>query len=550
MKLSPFSRMVVCLLIAVLVSGPALPVLAQPPLLPPERGLSSMIPLLGLVSAWMHRNRTYRNANDFETDQNDEYKQKLATLEQQHDKGEVLSNPNATQEEQEAAYVKNKAALEQEQKMAMDFAESIKRGARHDFNQALKDEIIKTVLATGVVQNALGALGQGLSQAQDLVKSALSRLQSNGDIGGQVEQLNNKAQLLKLAASLIGGDDGDTLNQTAQDITDKVNSGMKFSQDTLTGIKQKLDNAQGILQGLQNTDYVPTSSELTSTLALQLVGLGQGTPETNAILNVLGFKTGSSPESLRQRWEQLQNEGFRVRCRAWNKNLVAALKAYAEQLSVEESPTEEEVACKEVTPDDLTQAGAEVVAKPSATTKRAPALGATGQLGHFQKTDCEVEGLDITNALVDYYTTDPNRGPYLVCRTDLNDGFSITTWSDPAQLNAYFQKAKAVDQGFVDQANQWNSDLMDKSLAAHVAFLRNDANRYVIAITSYSNVQNCEEGNGMGEEMVDGVFSVRLNYHLDANCGPSDPGAYSAMMQELEARALAAIARVEGKPSP
>jgi hypothetical protein len=317
----------------------------------------------------------------------------------------------------------------------------------------------------------------------------------------------------------------------------------------LTGIKQELDNAQGILQGLQNTDYVPTSSELTSTLALQLVGLGQGTPETNALLNVLGFKTGSSPESLRQRWEQLQNEGFRVRCRAWAKDLVAQLKAYDEQLSVEESPTEEEVACKEVAPDDLTQNGPQAVAKPSATTKRAPASGATGQLGHFQKTDCEVEGLDITNALVDYYTDDPNKGPYLSCRNGVADGFSVTTWSDPAQLNTFFQKQSAVDQGFVDQANQWNSGLADPSLTQHVTLIRHDSNRYVVTITGYSNVQNCIEGIGLGYEMVEGRFGVQMKYNLDGNCGPSE-SAYPAMMQELEARALTAIARVEGKPSP
>jgi hypothetical protein len=543
--------MAISLLIALLVSGPALPVLAQSQLLPPERGLSSMIPLLGLVSAWMHRNRTYRNANDFEEDEQAEYADKLAVLEQQHQDMKVSPNPNATQEEQEAAYVKNKAALEQEQKLAMDFAESIKGGARHDFNQALKDEIIKTVLATGVVQNLLGDLGQGLRQAQDLVNSALSHLKSNGDIGGQVQQFNNKAQLLKLAAGLIGGDDGDNLNQTAQDIMDKVNGTEKITEETLTGIKQKLDNAQGILLGLQNTDYVPTTSELTSTLALQLVGLGQGNPTTDAILNVLGFKVGSSPESLRQRWEQLQTQGFRVRCRAWNKNWMATLNTLAEQLSVEESPTEEEVACKEVTPDDLTQTGGEVVAEPSATTKQGPASGATGQLGHFQKTDCGVEGLDITNALVDYNTLDPNKGPYLVCHNDVGDGFSITPWSDPVQLIAFFQKKSAVFQGFVDQANQWNSfPGLDPALIQQVTFVRHDSNRYVVTIVGYSNVQKCEEGDGYGEEAIDGRFAVQMEYTLDGDCGPSDPSAYPAMMQELEASALTAIARVEGKPSP
>jgi len=144
-----------------------------------------------------------------------------------------------------------------------------------------------------------------------------------------------------LAANLIGGADGATLNKTAQDLVDKVTNTMSEAQDTRAGLKEELDNAQSILTGLQNATYVPTSSELTQTLALQLVGLGQGNATTDALLNILGFKPGSSTEAIRARWDQLANEGYRLRCQTWKKNWVASLNAYAEQLSVEEAPTEE-----------------------------------------------------------------------------------------------------------------------------------------------------------------------------------------------------------------
>jgi len=62
-----------------------------------------MVPLLGLISAWMRRNRTYTNAEEFMDDMNDEYTQRLATLDRQHQEGTVFMNPNPTLEEQEAA---------------------------------------------------------------------------------------------------------------------------------------------------------------------------------------------------------------------------------------------------------------------------------------------------------------------------------------------------------------------------------------------------------------------------------------------------------------
>jgi hypothetical protein len=183
----------------------------------------------------------------------------------------------------------------------------------------------------------------------------------------------------------------------------------------------------------------------------------------------------------------------------------------------------------------------------------APGAGEAGPSeGRFEASDCAVPGLDFTQITVDFSSDGPNPGPYLNCKTDEMDGFLISPWADPAQLDSNFTNATIVSKGFVDQANEWNSDpTLPPSLLAHVNLLHDESDRYVVVITQYSNTRNCLTGLGLGEEKVDGKFDVHLNYtSVNSGCGPSDPEAYVTMMQNLETAALAAIARVEGKTSP
>jgi hypothetical protein len=105
---------------------------------------------------------------------------------------------------------------------------------------------------------------------------------------------------------------------------------------------------------------------------------------------------------------------------------------------------------------------------------------------------------------------------------------------------------RAVSRGFVDQANEWNSQpSLDPALVMHVNLLYDDSGRYMVVRTQYSNVFNCVSGLGLGDEIVNGRFAVHLNYTPSATCGPSDPDAYVIMLEKLEAAAMAAIDRLE-----
>jgi hypothetical protein len=188
----------------------------------------------------------------------------------------------------------------------------------------------------------------------------------------------------------------------------------------------------------------------------------------------------------------------------------------------------------------------------TAPDTQTPSSTSEGTVGGFLESDCAVEGLDFTSIAVDTLGGGPNQGPFLNCKTEQGDGFMITPWSDPAGLEAAFQEASAVSQGFVDQANEWNSQpVLDPALLMHVNLLADDPDRYMVVITSYSNVFNCVSGLGMGDEIVDGQFEVNLNYTSpNAHCGPSDPAAYVSMIEKLEAAALAAIDRLEAEAGP
>ena len=191
---------------------------------------------------------------------------------------------------------------------------------------------------------------------------------------------------------------------------------------------------------------------------------------------------------------------------------------------------------------------------PTQTTDPGTSTSLTGSveaLGEFLESDCAVEGLDFTSTAVDYFTSGPNQGPHLVCTAGQVGDFTITPWSDPAQLEAAFQQGRAVSRAFVDEANEWNAQpVLDPAQLMHVLVLYDDSDRYTVVRTQYSNVFNCVDGFGIGDEIIAGRFEVNLSYWPAGNCGPSDPDAYVIMLEKLEAAAMAAIDRLEDRPGP
>ena len=367
MKTTVESKLILAGIILLMLFGSTVPVHAQIPNARLDSGGSPVFPLLGLISGWFRRNRTYRNAESFIKANNAEYDDMLTTLDQQLAAGKIFTTKGSDPDAQQAAFVEVKALIEQERKQMNDFAEGIKKQARHDFNKAAKEQIVSLVMSTGFAQNILGALNTGFGQAQQLVNGAISALsgEGGGDVASQISGLRNVASQLQLVGGLIGGETGANLNSTVQGILDKINSGLDVVKDNLNDVKSGLSNVQSQIQSLMAQGYLPTSSEVTQSVVLQLVGLGPGTATTEALLNLLGIRGGTSSKAFRDRARLLLESGENVRCRKIVTDLLANFRALEDSTADEDNSNTSSDACTAIQDSDLVTSTSE---EPSPTT--------------------------------------------------------------------------------------------------------------------------------------------------------------------------------------
>ena len=182
-------------------------------------------------------------------------------------------------------------------------------------------------------------------------------------------------------------------------------------------------------------------------------------------------------------------------------------------------------------------------------------VAATVQPMKFQATDCNVAGITFPDITVSYNVDDIYNGPYLVCNSSSSGTHNLSVHYyinivayKAAKLDGFYQEVQTNIQGFVDQSTEWNADPdVPAEIKDEITFIRNDSDGYVFMITSYSNVQNCENGRGYGVEKVSGKYLVQVQFQ---SCELADAGAYTAVLKSLETAALAAIQRVEGAKKP
>jgi hypothetical protein len=430
-------------LLIVLVAGPVVPVQAAPLA---AGGGSPVIPLLGIIGSWFRRNRTYRNSEAFITYQNQYYDQQMATLDQQLASGTIYTGQGGDDKEaQKAAYVVIKAHLQQDRAAGQAFAESIKKGARKDFHQAVKDAIVNIVMSTGLVQNVLGSIIKGFGQAQKIVDGALNELQGGGDIASQIRGLKNVAGQLQLVGTLIGGDTGADLNANIQGMLNQINNQVSIATNDLNNFKTNLGAMQTQVQGLMNLGYIPASSEVTDALAMQLVGLGQGTPATQAILNILGVRSGTTRKAIYERGMQLIEAGDNARCRKIISDLLASLHALDDGTADEDSGNSSDEKCKEITPDELK------AASPTSTSVK---KASSGNFIAFTTADCAAPGLPAPHSAEVY----PN-GAGMHCEYDRPSGgviyLSLNYGKDTTVMqNAYQTYRKTVADELASGVNK------------------------------------------------------------------------------------------------
>ena len=177
-------------------------------------------------------------------------------------------------------------------------------------------------------------------------------------------------------------------------------------------------------------------------------------------------------------------------------------------------------------------------------------------LGEFEKTDCDVPGISFPDSgiTISFTVNDIYAGPYLICNVGFQGAHGSVNYyiSDIAYKNAKltesYNELHTSIQGFVDQANAWNSSLKSGDpLMDSIDLIRNDSNRYVVVISSESNVQHCYRGYGYGAEVVLGKYLIHIGFE---SCEMGDALEYVTLMKDLESAANKAIYRIEGLSFP
>ena len=173
----------------------------------------------------------------------------------------------------------------------------------------------------------------------------------------------------------------------------------------------------------------------------------------------------------------------------------------------------------------------------------------SGKRGEFEKTDCSVAGITFPDITVSYNVDDPYDGGYLICNYSSQGAHGSVNYYNSViaykadKLDASYDELHANIQGFEDQANAWNADPNVPDDIKDYIFLSQFDDKYVLVISSDSNVQDCYRGYGYGVERYQDKYLIHLSFE---SCELADADAYKAVMVSLETAALKAIYRVEG----
>ncbi len=496
--------------------------------------LSDVIPGARLASGWLGRNRTYKSAEEFIRERNAYYDSLRTTLRKQLQERAVSKMRSS----QLAAYIKEVSLIEGEREAALAFAEAIKKGARRDFTQAVKQELLNRLMSTGFMSQIFGAFKTGIDQAQGFLDQSLQEFQSTGSIGSVIGNLRNLTNQMNVAATLFGGSYGQSLRDGLEAITGRLEYQADLTQQQLNQVKTDLAYLQSKMDALQQRKRVPASSQVGADLALQLVGWGEETPETEAILNLLGRRSGLSSEQVRERGMALLQSGYIARCREKARRILEAIQ----QLENQDTTVNPQSLCNEIRGETLFATQANPTSHPDPEPD--PEAGGDNRL-RFQETDCPTDGLPTpqiqarSGVLSCSYSQDGPHG-------GTGQGFSIWEMNDPQSLAEQIVGGRSYAQT--------SEAFYAVKESPHLEVIQNDESGYVYMETYIEPGNNSPDqqnplcGSGGGNFVVDDQYVIGINL---SSCElGDDPQAYSRALQSLIEEARAALGQARGRPAP
>jgi hypothetical protein len=304
-------------------------------------GSSSLpIPALDFISAWIARDKTYKSAEEYIAERNQYYDKQRDTLRMKFKEyvgaltGGASSTPkiNPMRDSQVAAYIIQANLIESQRKDALAFAEAVKKGSKRNFDQALKNVILDRVMATSMVQKVFGAIISGLGAAQTMINTVNNKLDQVPDVDLQFRQLRTLSDQLGVASGIFNGSSIGGLTEKMRNLSSKLRGRAGISRDELDQVSQQIGAFKLQLEGLAAPNQLQVASnEVMGDLGMQLLGFSQGTPATQAILNLLSRRNGVSYEQIRAQGLALLAAGEKARCRAKVEAIQQALQELAQQ---------------------------------------------------------------------------------------------------------------------------------------------------------------------------------------------------------------------------
>lgn len=276
---------------------------------PPAQGIADVVPFLGVFVGWSHRNRIYRNANEFIADRNRYYDSLRDTARKQLVDREV----GGLRQSQVAAYVKLVALVEHDRKAEIAQAEARKRGAREAFNDRLEGVLLQRVLGTEALQRLFGALTKGVRSSQDLINGALDKLSGGG--GGalaELERVRTIARDVETVAGMIGGRTGEGLRRTAAQLASRIERPQQMIRADLERARDEIGGLGQTVDTLARVGRQPSAGALAERLVLRPPG-GSDDPAVEAIA-ILISKLSVGDGSLRDQARAAVQAGFVGRC--------------------------------------------------------------------------------------------------------------------------------------------------------------------------------------------------------------------------------------------
>jgi hypothetical protein len=278
---------------------------------PLRGGISNVVPFVGVLVGWRHRNQVYVEANRFIADRNRYYNQLRDTARRQLIEREI----GGLRTSQVAAYTKLVAVVEQRRSAEIAVAETFKREARAAFHDRIQSAILQRILGTGAVQRLLGAMVKGVDRGQGLLEAALGKLAGQGGgILGELENIRSTARDVETVASAVGGRPGQGLRGAASRVAQTIERPRDVIRADLEKVQGDLTQLGDTLRTLQAAGRAPSAGALATELVIRPTG-GSGDPAAQAVA-ILVSRLGVGNPNLKGQAQAAIQAGFVARCTA------------------------------------------------------------------------------------------------------------------------------------------------------------------------------------------------------------------------------------------